>query len=149
MRSLLSLALAVLLTQATVAFAAVVSGTIESVDQAAHSVSIKTKDGATNAFQVTKETVVHGVDATEQAGRLAALDAKKGAHAVVTYSETDGGKAAHSVKLVGQEGLESTHGTVESFDEIHYIALKVRESGRSAAQGEYRVALTQRVRPNE
>jgi len=129
MRSILGVGAAILLAHAVTASAAqVVSGAIESVDKASETIVIKAKDGTEHAFRVTKDTAVHGADATEQAAKLGALEAKKGSHAVVTFSEAEGTKVARSVKVVGKDGLETTEGTVESVDDkTHTIAVKTND----------------------
>jgi arginine repressor len=128
-RAIVGVVVALVLTHAVAASAGhVVSGAIESVDKASETIAIKTKDGAKHAFRVTKDTVVHGVDATDEDAKLAELDAKKGAHALVAYSEAEGTRVARSVKVVGKEGVETTEGTIDSIDDkAHTIAVKTKD----------------------
>jgi len=72
-------------------------GTVTKVDQAAHTVAIKTDDGAETTFRLSKDAAVdteHGVvEGTK-------YTAKEGDHVVVHYSEDAGHKVAHFLKHI-------------------------------------------------
>lgn len=63
-------------------------GTVTKVDKAGHTISIKTKDGTEETYQVSKDVAVE----TEHG---AVKDAKEGEKVTVHYTEEGGKKVAH------------------------------------------------------
>ena len=73
------------------------TGTVTHVDQAAHTVGIKTEDGAEATYRVSKDAAVdteHGVV------EGAKYTAKEGDHIVVHYSDDAGHKVVHFLKHI-------------------------------------------------
>jgi hypothetical protein len=63
-------------------------GTITKVDQAAHTVTVKTKDGAEETYQLSKDAVI-------DTGKGVVKETKEGEKVTVHYTEESGKKIAH------------------------------------------------------
>jgi hypothetical protein len=88
-------------------------GTVEQEYAGANAVMVKTADGVRYLFHFTKNLLVHGSKGT-------GVDALKGllpgTTVAVHYTVSDGEAAAQEIDRVGDDGLESTEGTVVRID---------------------------------
>ena len=66
-------------------------GTITKVDKAAHTVTVKTKDGAEETYQLSKDAVV-------DTGKGVVKETKEGEKVTVHYTEESGKKIAHFLR---------------------------------------------------
>jgi arginine repressor len=88
-------------------------GTVEAVDSAAKTVSVKTADGTVTVVKVTERTTVAGVKA---GAKYTDLAAEKGAHVVVTYTEEGSEKTADGISDFGKGTKKAVDGTVVDVD---------------------------------
>ena len=115
-------ALAVLvLSLASLSFAAedvvtATHGTITRIDKTAKTIAIKTEDGAEHVFHWTKDTTVHGVQATDAAATDSWHGLKEGSEVVAHSTERGTEDTALEIDKVGDKGLHKTEGTVEEID---------------------------------
>lgn len=115
-------ALAVLvLSLASLSFAAedvvtATHGTITRIDKTAKTIAIKTEDGTEHVFHWTKDTTVHGVQATDAAATDSWYGLKEGSEVVAHSSERGTEDTAVEIDKVGDNGLHKTEGTVEEID---------------------------------
>lgn len=72
----------------------VADGTVDHVDKAAHTVTVKTADGAKDTYEVSKDAVVDTGHGVEKAGKWTY---KEGDKVTVHYSEEAGKKIAHFI----------------------------------------------------
>ncbi len=91
-----------------------ITGTVEAVDSAAKTVSIKTADGTVKVVKVTDKTTVEGMKA---GATYTALGAEKGSHVVVKYTGEGADATASGFKYVGKGTVKVTEGTVVSVDD--------------------------------
>jgi hypothetical protein len=88
-------------------------GTVDSVDSAAKTVSVKTADGTVAVVKVTDQTTVSGLKA---GAKYTDLAAEKGSHVVVHYTEEGSVKTAHGIRDFGKGTKKATEGTVTAVD---------------------------------
>lgn len=91
-----------------------ITGTVESVDNAAKTVSIKTADGTVKVVKVTDKTTVEGMKA---GASYTALGAEKGSHVVVKYTGEGADATSTGIKFVGKGTVKVSEGTVTKVDE--------------------------------
>jgi cytoskeletal protein RodZ len=91
-----------------------VTGTVESVDSAAKTVSIKTADGTVKVVKVTEKTTVEGMKA---GANYTALGAEKGAHVVVKYTGDGADATSTGIKYIGKSSVKVSEGTVTKIDD--------------------------------
>ena len=91
-----------------------VAGTVESVDNAAKTVSIKTAEGTVKVVKVTDKTTVEGLKA---GANYTALGAEKGAHVVVKYTGDGADATGTGIKYLGKGTVKVSEGTVTKVDE--------------------------------
>jgi cytoskeletal protein RodZ len=89
-------------------------GTVESVDNAAKTVSIKTADGTVKVVKVSEKTTVEGMKA---GANYTALGAEKGAHIVVKYSGDGADATVTGIKYLGKGTVRVSEGTVTKVDD--------------------------------
>jgi hypothetical protein len=82
-----------------------VSGAIQKVDDAARTLSVKTKQGAETVVDVTEKTVKYGTKAV-----------KEGTQAVVQHTTHGAKKTAHAIKTVGKDTVHTLSGVVTKID---------------------------------
>src|SRR5512146_1932226 len=73
----------------------VTRGTVVKTDKAAHTVTVRTKDGVEHTYQMAKNA---SVDTTQGIVKGSEYDAKKGEKVVVHYTNEAGNKVAHFIK---------------------------------------------------
>jgi arginine repressor len=91
-----------------------ITGTVEAVDSAAKTVSIKTADGTVKVVKVSEKQTVDGLKA---GATYTALGAEKGAHVVVKYTGEGADATATGIKFVGKDTVKASEGTVTKIDE--------------------------------
>ena len=91
-----------------------IAGTVESVDTAAKTVSIKTADGTVKVVKVTAKTTVQGLKAGAD---YTALGAEKGSHVVVKYTGEGADATSSGIKYVGKGTVKVSEGTVTKVDD--------------------------------
>jgi hypothetical protein len=118
MRSIAISALLLLLVSLAFAVEPVTAthGTISKIDKTAKTISIKTADGAEHVFHWTKDTTVHGAQATGTAAEDSWHGLKEGSEVVAHSTERGTEDTAVEVDKVGDDGLHKTEGTVKEFD---------------------------------
>jgi hypothetical protein len=98
----------------------IASGTVDAVDSAAKTVTVKTADGVKHTAKITDDTMMTGgkdvASATTASAKAAALATKKGSQAVVSYTAEGGKETAHGIKVVGHESVKAVSGTVTAVD---------------------------------
>jgi hypothetical protein len=85
-------------------------GSVDSIYQAAGTITVVTADGVTRIFRAARNLVVHGGGPTPQNDWLSGL--KKGSAVVVHYSGTGDDATAHEIDQVGGAGLKISEGVV-------------------------------------
>jgi arginine repressor len=90
-----------------------ISGTVESVDHAAKTVSVKTADGTVDVVKVTEHTTVSGL---KSGAKYTDLGAEKGAHVVVRYTGEGATKTGTGIDYFGKESEKVLKGTVVGVD---------------------------------
>ena len=90
-----------------------IEGTVEAVDSAAKTVSVKTADGTVAVVKVTDRTTVTGLKA---GAKYTDLAAEKGSHVVVTYTEAGSEKTAEGISAFGKDTKKALEGTVVAVD---------------------------------
>jgi hypothetical protein len=91
-------------------------GTVARIDKTAKTIAIKTEDGTEHVFHWTKDTTVHGVQATDVATEDSWHGLKEGSEVVAHSTEHGGEDTAVEVDKVGDNGLHRTEGTIKDFD---------------------------------
>lgn len=91
-------------------------GTITKIDKAAKTVAIKTADGTEHVFHWTKDTAVHGAQATGAAAEDSWHGLKEGSEVVAHSTKRGTEDTALEIDNVGDKGLNKTEGTVKEFD---------------------------------
>ena len=91
-----------------------IAGTVESVDTAAKTVSIKTADGTVKVVKVTDKTTVEGLKA---GANYTALGAEKGSHVVVKYTGEGADATSDGIKYIGKGTVKVSEGTVTKVDD--------------------------------
>ena len=126
-----------------------ISGTVEKVDSAAKTVSIKTADGTVRVVKVSEKQTVDGLKAGAD---YTALGAEKGAHVVVKYTGEGADATATGINVCRQElGEGIGEGTVTKIDEAaktvsiktakgaeevyHYTDVATVDSAKAVAKG--------------
>jgi NADH dehydrogenase FAD-containing subunit len=125
-----------------------VTGTVEKVDTAAKTVSIKTADGTVKVIKVSEKQTVEGMKAGAD---YTALGAEKGAHVVVKYTGEGADATATGIKYVGKNTVKASEGTVTKIDEsaktvsiktakgaeevYHYTDVGTVDSAKAVAKG--------------
>lgn len=124
------------------------TGTVEAVDSAAKTVSVKTADGTVKVVKVSEKATVEGLKA---GASYTALGAEKGAHVVVKYTGEGADATATSFKYVGKGTVKASEGTVTKVDEAaktvsiqtakgaeevyHYTDVATVDSAKGVAKG--------------
>ena len=93
-----------------------VDGSVEHVDAAGKTITVKTADGTEHTFRIVGRTTVHGAEATPGLTKDALQDMKEGSHVVVHYSKRGTEETAEEIDKVGEGGLKETKGTVVKLD---------------------------------
>jgi hypothetical protein len=110
-----------------------VVGTVEKVDAAAKTVSIKTADGSVQTVKFTEKTTVHGFN---DVAKAADLTGKAGANVVVyTAKGTAKGadKTASAIVYAGKETGKAVKGTVVKVDDAtKTVVVKTSEGTEEA-----------------
>ena len=118
-----------------------VSGTISKVDAKAHTIAVKTADGAEHVFHYTEHTVVKAGEAAGKGAKTAAaetyLAGKEGTHVVVHYTEQGATKTATGVDDLGKDTVKASQGTVTKVDKTAHTMTVKTENG---AEETYHVA---------
>ena len=125
-----------------------ITGTVEKVDTAAKTVSIKTADGTVKVVKVSEKQTVEGLKAGAD---YTALGAEKGAHVVVKYTGEGADATATGIKYVGKSTVKASEGTVTKIDEAaktvsiktakgaeevyHYTDVGTVDSAKAVAKG--------------
>ena len=125
-----------------------ITGTVDAVDSAAKTVSVKTSDGTVKVVKVSEKATVEGLKA---GASYTALGAEKGAHVVVKYTGEGADATATGFKYVGKGTVKATEGTVTKVDETaktvaiqtakggeevyHYTGVATVESAKGIAKG--------------
>jgi arginine repressor len=125
-----------------------ITGTVEAVDSAAKTVSIKTADGTVKVVKVSEKQTVDGLKA---GANYTALGAEKGAHVVVKYTGEGADATATGIKYVGKDTVKASEGTVTKIDEAaktvsiktakgaeevyHYTDVATVDSAKAVAKG--------------
>ena len=125
-----------------------VTGTVDKVDTAAKTVSIKTADGTVKVIKVSEKQTVDGMKAGAD---YTALGAEKGAHVVVKYTGEGADSTATGIKYVGKSTVKASEGTVTKIDEAaktvsiktakgaeevyHYTDTATVDSAKAVAKG--------------
>ena len=141
MNTYLSLAFVTLLSVVT-AFAAddvasAVQGTVKKIDADTRTVVVKTADGTEETFRYMEGTTVHGVDVANAGARKTLRGLKEGSEVAVHYTTKDTKKTAHEIDEIGQDGLKTMEGTVETIDRgARTITLKTADGSEET----YRLA---------
>lgn len=94
-----------------------VHGTINKVDSAARTITVKTKDGTEHTVHVLDSTVVHGAEATASSTKDTVHGLTEGTEVVAHYAEKGGEKTAVDVYRVGKGGVKAMDGTVSKVGE--------------------------------
>jgi arginine repressor len=104
-----------------------ITGTVEKVDSAAKTVSIKTADGTVKVVKVSEKQTVDGMKAGAD---YTALGAEKGAHVVVKYTGEGADATATGIKYVGKDTVKASEGTVTKIDEAaKTVSIKTAKGG--------------------
>ncbi len=93
-----------------------VHGTVEKVDSATETITVKTADGAKHTLVGVKDTSIHGADASADAGKDSWHGIAKGSEVVAHYTKRGSTEVAVEVDRVGKGGFTATKGTVEAID---------------------------------
>lgn len=97
----------------------IISGTITKIDNAAKTVTIKTKTGTEVVAKETAKTVKEGGTA-----------AKEGGEAVVHYTTSGAEHTAVAIKPVGNKTVKVTEGTVDKVDAgARTVSVKTKDGG--------------------
>ncbi len=114
-------------------------GVVQSVDETARTIAVKTADGAVVTAEWTKDTsvtVAHATanaagataDKTVDVSKDVAWGTMKGANVAIEYTEKAGKKTVHAVKDFGEDVPEMVEGTVESVsDGGRTVAIKTKD----------------------
>ena len=89
-------------------------GSIDAVDVAAHTVVVKTVDGARHVFHVTKALLVHGSDKADELESL-----RPGVTVAVHYTVAGAEETAQEIDQLGAGGLNVGKGVVTRIDRGH------------------------------
>jgi hypothetical protein len=89
-----------------------IEGTVDKPYEVAGAIVVKTADGISHLFHLTKRTAVHGVAATDEAFSGLA----KGRRVVVHYTVDGAEKTAVEVDSLGTDGLREMRGVVTRVD---------------------------------
>ena len=125
-----------------------ITGTVEAVDSAAKTVSVKTADGTVKVVKVSEKATVEGLKA---GASYTALGAEKGAHVVVKYTGEGADATATGIKYIGTASIKASEGTVTKVDEAaktvsiktakgaeevyHYADVATVDSAKGIAKG--------------
>jgi Cu/Ag efflux protein CusF len=88
----------------------VITGTIDKVDSAAKTITVKTADGTVKTVKFTDKTTVHGL---KDAAKGTDLAGKEGGHVIIHTVGEGTEETAHSVEWFGDKTVHATDGTVE------------------------------------
>lgn len=119
MKMIGSVILTLLLVSAALAAEDVVSavhGTIKKVDSATKTIVVKTADGSEHSLHFLDKTVVHGVDASEEAAKDSWHGLKEGTEVVAHYTSKGSEDTALEIDKAGKDGLKTTAGTIKDID---------------------------------
>jgi hypothetical protein len=89
-----------------------IEGTVDKPYDVASGIVVKTADGISHLFHLTKRTAVHGVAATDEAFN----GLNKGRHVVVHYTVEGTEKTAVEIDSLGTDGLREMRGVVTRVD---------------------------------
>ena len=121
MQKLRFLALSVLLAGSLAAFAAedavsAIDGTVKKVDASTKTIVVTTSDGADHSFHYVAGTVVHGAKTTDQATMHGVDKLGEGTKVIAHYTSVGGKDTVREVDRVGDDGLKTTTGTIDTLD---------------------------------
>ena len=88
-------------------------GTVDKVDTAAKTITVKTVDGTVEVLQFTEKTAVMGA---KDVAKVADLTGKSTYHFVVRYTEDGARKTATGLEYVGDGAWKAARGTVVGVD---------------------------------
>jgi arginine repressor len=88
-------------------------GSVDKVDTAAKTISVKTADGTVEVFEFTERTAVTGA---KDVAKVADLSGKSTYHFVVRYTEDGARKIATGLEYVGEGAWRAARGTVVGVD---------------------------------
>ena len=91
-------------------------GIVTKIDKAAKTIAIKTADGTEHVFYWTKDTAVHGVQASNVAAKDSWHGLKEGSEVVAHSTKRGTEDTAVEVDKVGEAGLTKTEGTIKEID---------------------------------
>ena len=113
-------------------------GTVDAIDVDAHTVIVKTIDGARHLFHATEDLLVH-----VKGGTGALKDLRVGTAVVVHHTAASGDLVAQEIDQVGAEGLRTTEGIVTGVDRGRKeITIRLQGGGVETLQLTERAALS-------
>jgi hypothetical protein len=93
-----------------------VHGTVTKIDKGAKTIAVKTADGTEHALHWSKDTTVHGANATAAGAEDSWHGLKEGSEVVAHYTKRGTEDSALEVDKVGDDGLHKTEGTIKEID---------------------------------
>lgn len=93
-----------------------VHGVIEKLDPIAKTVWVKASDGTEHSMHFVDTTAVHSAHVSKEVGEDSWHGLQKGSEVVVHYTKRGSEETAGTIDKIGDDGLKTSQGAVESID---------------------------------